>query len=421
VIGRTLFRYVFMEMLRALAVALSWLLLIGLLVVFLRSRFTDAGRLLGLRECLAGLIVVIPYLFGFLLPLAMLAAAVSAFGRLSANNELTAMRASGLSPLAVAAAPLSAGLIAGLLVLWLNMEGYRYAATALAAWETRIELDKERLTRPGSSFSLGAGDHKWVFSFPPPLDDGSRPLRVSRLGPGGFQLSARHHRCEIEVRRNRKGRLRRFVSFDLERVQLVQDPFAPYSHGQLRRYRIKDLELPGAISRALIGGGSAMRTSLPENLAQLRKERRRLAGTIRRLQTRLPSARARLAAWGAGGGGGGAALAAADRVRRRQEGILDSCEKMAATKAEVSRKLAFSLSPLLFVLVGIGLGACARRSSQLIGLSLGVLVAVLYYGSWVSAKALYAQGLLPPTLYPWIPNALSLIAGALLLRYQRRT
>ena len=104
---RTLFRYVSSEMLRTLCVALGWLMLVGMLGVFLRTRFTEAGRLLGIRECLAGLIVVVPYLFGFLLPAAMLATVISTFGRLSSDNELLAMRAAGLSPGTVSTSPLA--------------------------------------------------------------------------------------------------------------------------------------------------------------------------------------------------------------------------------------------------------------------------------------------------------------------------
>ena len=61
-----------------------------------------------------------------------------------------------------------------------------------------------------------------------------------------------------------------------------------------------------------------------------------------------------------------------------------------------------------------------RRSSKLIGLSLGVLVAALYYGAWVASKGLVQQALLPPMLAPWIPNLLALAGGLWLMRRQNR-
>ena len=129
---------------------------------------------------------------------------------------------------------------------------------------------------------------------------------------------------------------------------------------------------------------------------------------------------ARLVASGAGGGGSGVGLAFSSESWGQMLRAAGQLEKIADIRREISRKLAFSFSPLLFALVGIGLGALTRRSSKLIGLSLGVLAAAFYYGSWVLAKALVEQGLMPPSLAPWLPNALALAGGLGLLRHRNR-
>jgi len=421
VIGRTLFRYLEAELLRSAAAALAWLMLVGLLVIFLRTRFTDAGRLLGLRECLAGLIVVVPYLFGFLLPAAILAGAISTFGRLSADNELLAMRAAGLSPVAAAAAPLAAGLLAAAALLWLNVEGYAYAGRALAEVESGFEFSTERLTRPGSSFDAESREGRMIFTFLPEAADGSRRVKVTRWSERGnsFQFLARRYQCEIALRPRGSGKLRRFVDFRLYDVQVI-DPDRPHAEGRFEEMVLENLEMPGAISRALIGGGPDMRASLPENLAALRKYRAKLASEVEEYEQGLVAARAGLLASGAGGGAA-AAAPAAGAAGRSTLGIGWANDDILAARAEVSRKIAFSLSALFFALVGMGLGSLARRSSKLIGLSLGVLVCALYYGAWVTGRALAEQDLLLPELAPWLPNALCLAAGLWLARRQART
>jgi lipopolysaccharide export LptBFGC system permease protein LptF len=416
VISRTLFRYVTAEMLRALTVALSWLMLIGLLVIFLRTRFTDAGRLLGYRECLAGLVVLVPYLLGFLLPAALLATAISTFGRLSADNELVAMRASGLSPASAAAAPLALGLVCSLLLLWLNIEGFRYAADQLAEMESGLQFSVERLTKPGTSFEVSQGKDTMVFTFLEPRD-GAAPVRFTRMDRDGqsFQFVARRHECRIYSAGDRAGRLRRTVDISLFDVQAVQDPFEPYGGAYFRELHFTGLEMPGAISRALIGGGSAMRSSLPQNLQAIRDLETRQLERTGRLEKLRAAARAHLAAGGGWSGNAAQGCLALLSYTQCLANVEQAGEDAAATRAEVSRKIAFSLSPIFFALIGVGLGALARRSSKLIGLSLGVLVASLYYGTWVIGKALAQQGLFPHTLAPWLPNVLCLAAGLWLL------
>ncbi|MHC4916381.1 MAG: LptF/LptG family permease [Planctomycetota bacterium] len=393
-IGRTLFRYVAAELLRVLLVALAWLMLLGLLVVFLRARFTSAGRLLGARECLAGLLVVIPYLFGFLLPAAVLAAVISTFGRLASDNELTAMRAAGLSPVAVAAAPLALGLLASLVLLWLNVEGYRYAAKALAHVESGFEFSEERLARPGTSLEVEHERGKIIFTFLPRRDDGSQPVRLAQIDRDGdsYQFVARRFDCSIYLRQSARGKRRRMVDFDLYNVQAV-DPH--------RR----------------------MRASLPENLEEIRYQQSRVARALVRYEAVRAEARRRLILSACGGDVQQAleSVGSGSRHDVLLKYLRYWIDNIAKLRAEISRKIAFSFSPLIFALVGIGLGAMARRSSKLVGLSLGVLVCALYYGAWVVGKAAALEGLIPPLFAPWIPNVLGAIAGVLLVRGRKGT
>jgi lipopolysaccharide export LptBFGC system permease protein LptF len=420
VLGRTLFRYILGEMLRTLLVATVWLMMVGLLALLVRARFSSSGQLLGMRECLMMLPWMLPYLFSVALPPAVLAASCSAFGRLAAENELVAMRAAGLSFVSMAKAPLALGLVCSLALLWLNLEGFRFSAAALARQEAKAQLSPESLCRPGSRMDLEAGGDRLTFSFERPNPDGSRPVSLAWSGRGGgLRLSARDFQCRIRSERDERGQLARFASFTLRDVAVVADPWNPNQRGVFQEYALPEVELPAGISRAIMGSGN-MRASLDQNLALAKQLRAELAGRIGRYRDTLLAARRRLAAAAAGAGLGGEAVLELQGLAAERNRTADVVKQLNAVWAEASRKLAFSFSPLVFALLGIGLGAAARKSSKLISLTLGVLAAALYYGAWVAGRAVSQYELMPAEMAPWLPNVLGLLGAGILIRRQNR-
>jgi lipopolysaccharide export LptBFGC system permease protein LptF len=416
-IGRTLFRYILGEMLKTLAVALAWLMLVGLLAIFVRASFADVGKLLSLSDCLTMLPWLAPYLFSMALPVAMLAASCSTFGRLGAENELVAMRAAGISPWTTAAAPLILGALASLALVWLSVEGFSRAAAVLDRRETGAAVTTERLTRPGSTLTLDSEDGRLVFSFGKETPDHCRPVYVTRTGRGtqGLQLSAQDFTCLPDSYRDERGRLSRSVTFILRRVHVAADPYAPYTTGQFAEYSLPEIRLPAGMSRGLFGGKNT-RAGFLDNLEHARELRAAQTAGVARYRAALAEARVRLMANSAGTGASAGAIEAVRQLSWIRRELAERAEDLSDTLIEASRKLAFAFAPLAFALLGIPLGARARKASKLVSLTLGVAAAALYYGAWVAFKVGSQYGLVPAALAPWLPTALALAVSWWLLR-----
>ncbi len=110
-------RYVLGELLQVFLVALTALTLF-MIVVGLVKEVQQQG--LGLVQILLLVPYVLPEAMRFAVPGTMLFAAASVFGRLSASNEITALKAAGVSPLAVIWPAVGLAVVVSFFSVWLN-------------------------------------------------------------------------------------------------------------------------------------------------------------------------------------------------------------------------------------------------------------------------------------------------------------
>ena len=110
-------RYVLSELLQVFLVALAAMTLF-MLVVGLVKEAQQQG--LGLVQILLLVPYVLPEAMRFAVPGTMLFAAASVFGRMSAANEITALKAAGITPLAVIWPALGLSLVVSFVSVWLN-------------------------------------------------------------------------------------------------------------------------------------------------------------------------------------------------------------------------------------------------------------------------------------------------------------
>ena len=110
-------RYVLGELLQVFLVALSALTLF-MLVVGLVKEAQQQG--LGMMQIVALVPYVLPEAMRFAVPGTMLFAVASVFGRMSASNEITALKAAGITPMATIWPAALLAVVVSLVSVWLN-------------------------------------------------------------------------------------------------------------------------------------------------------------------------------------------------------------------------------------------------------------------------------------------------------------
>jgi len=110
-------RYVLVELLQVFLVVLTALTLFMLVVGLFREAQQQG---LGLVQIALLVPYVVPEAMRFAVPGTMLFAAASVFGRMSAANEITALKAAGISPLTAIWPAVGLALVVSFLAVWLN-------------------------------------------------------------------------------------------------------------------------------------------------------------------------------------------------------------------------------------------------------------------------------------------------------------
>ncbi len=71
---------------------------------------------------------------------------------------------------------------------------------------------------------------------------------------------------------------------------------------------------------------------------------------------------------------------------------------------EYQRRLAWSLTPLLFILLGFPFAVITHRRAKSANILFAILFAAPYYILSLAAQGIAGQNVLDPTLTMWIPN-----------------
>jgi lipopolysaccharide export system permease protein len=371
---KTLHLYLARQMLATLGMTVFVFTCVLLLGNVLKQIFRLlVNRQLTLGVACHSVLLLIPWVLAFALPIGMLTAALLVFGRFSADQELTAARASGISLISLISPVLFLSVAVSGLCAWLNFD---IAPASRVAYLRLIfqasARDPASVLRGGESVKFG--DYTILIG----KKEGTNlvDVKVAYFKPvggkwvegptGDFQSDAAHQQIILTVHNPRSWSSSKEIGW------------LPDANGE------GDLTFPITVE-------SQEQSLLTVGVSDM---------TFRQLRAQLNELER------------GASTSPKATPKAVKSLIEDATTPVLVY---LHRMVAFSFAGIGFTLVGIPLGIRAHRRETSIGVATALLLMLVYYSFIVMAQAWVSHPERVPFLIVWLPNFIFQAVGAVLL------
>ena len=344
-------------------------------VMVLGNVFKEMERLLGDTAGLPLLLVlqfiayVVPYSLIFTIPWALLTAILLVFGRLSADNEMIAIRMTGRSMMRICAPVFLLAALCSCLCYYVNVKLAPYAKNQIKGLFSSFALDQpETLFQPGKMFDKMPNYRIYV------AEREGRKLKdiVLVQTDGNVEKQfIRARSAEIEVKPGE-------IDFTLWLHRAVIQPTGP-NYNPLDKTSFFHSEL----------------TPITFPLSKLKEKSERVTPDMKDTGTLWNEVKTGV---------------------NSVTGEVADKKLVSASLTEVNMRFSFSLACITFTLVGIPLGITAQRRETSVGFAISLVVATLYIVFILFAKSNNERPGMYPHLIMWLPNVVFLGIGAVLFR-----
>ncbi|MBJ6802409.1 LPS export ABC transporter permease LptF [Geomonas propionica] len=352
---KTLYRYIFNEIPPPFLVGMVTFTLVLLMGRFLKLAEMVVEKGVPFADVVRMVSYLLPSFWLFTIPMALLLSILLAFGRLSGDSEVTAMKSCGISLYGLFPPPLLFSVLASLACLWVQVYAVPWGNSSFK----KLMLDIAQ-----SSAGVSIKEKVFNNAFPDMV------IYADGLSPKGESMTG----VIVHDERDPKAPTTVFAATGT----LFSD----------RRNRSMEFQLKnGSIHRNEAGAGYRMvqfqeyilRVALTDPAPKGPKKTSEMTmEELRHPPAGTPKKEARL---------------------RRQE---------------LHSRLALPFSCIVFTFVGVPLGIQNRRSGKASGFSLSIAVILCYYIVLSGFDTLGEKGILPPVISGWGPNLLFLLGGGYL-------
>lgn len=323
-----------------------------------------------LRYVLLFMLYVLPFSLTFTVPWGFLTSVLLVFGRMSADNEMIALRACGVSLLRVCLPVLAVGALLSLFTFWINTNVAPRAEQAMRdSIATMARSNPAALFVPdevvsqfrGKKIFVGAkeGDRLSNLTIIEQTDGGT-PQRITFAREGRITADEKNGALLLELRDAR---------FE-QRKQGAENDFAMIQHGVSIGEATVNIPLEDLVDEGL-------------------RSRPLRSYTLPELRDYLPT--------------------------------ISELPQRVAVLTEMSKRLSMSVACIAFALVAMPFGITAQRKETSVGFGISLALAFGYFFFVVLAEMLRDDAAYYPYLLLWIPNLLFIgIGGWLLLRLDYR-
>jgi lipopolysaccharide export system permease protein len=334
-------------------------------------------------------LLLVPFVLAFSLPMGMLTATLLVFGRFSADQELTAARASGVSLLSLTLPVILLSIVCCGVSAVMNLQLAPQSRVAYNALRLNAGIRKPDLILPEGQFVKfegGTPDSPQVSIIYAEKNDGVnlRNVSVFQLQNGTnimLQILAPRGEFHVDMVEQRMD-----ILLHDARLEWIRNGELTSQFGSEWSYSIDLRQLTNAGKRVPLSDMTFL---------QLRRE---LASMERRMDARD---------WAQSGD--------AEMLKKER------AEITSPLRLNLHRQVAFSFACLGFTLVGIPLGIRVHRRETNIGIAIALGLVVVYYSFLLAGQALESRPEFHPHLLVWVPNFLFQGIGMFLLwRANRR-
>ncbi len=327
--------------------------------------------------------LLIPFACVYALPMGFITAALLVFGRFSADQELTAARASGISLFSLISPVLLLSLFCCGFSAWFNMDlGPRSRVAYLKLKEQlRSDVGVGQLPEgkvindfPGYIFYAAKNHHGY-------LED----VRILKLGN---ETNAETTLCAPRGR----------MEMDVPDKQLV-----------LHLFDARTVTFGGA--RISIGSSPELTLNFDLNVATNQTYKPRISDmTFWQLRDALDDLEKKL------GSAPVVEEASSEELRAQlREAVRQRNDLTEPVLVEMNRQIAFSFACFGFTLVGIPLGIRVHRRETNVGVAIALMLVLVYYAFIMLGESLSARPEFVPHLILWLPNFIFQAVGVVLL------
>lgn len=313
-----------------------------------------------LQTVFAFIAFVLPFSMTFTIPWGFLTALLLVFGRLSADNELLAMRSVGVSFTRICVPVLFSALFLAGICLWINLEVAPSAEQAMMD-----SLYKIATSNPSSFFQT---------------DEVSEEFPDRRVYVGSREGSTLKNLLVFELD---AGHLSKVVFAKEGRLSLDKDHSALLLELQDARFEEHDANAPGDITK--IHQGISMKSGVfPMSLKKLFEQKMRW----RHLNSY--------------------------RLMELIAEIKKNTPQQLALKVELNKRFSISLATIAFALIAVPLGITAHRKETSVGFALSMVIAFSYFFFIIIADTFRSNPHAYPILLIWLPNIIFTSLGVFL-------
>ena len=361
IIDRYISRQLIVNLVFAIAV-LSFVLVIG--NIFRKLLPLLVNHDLPVEYLIGFIAYVLPFSLIFTIPWGLLTGVLLVFGRLSADNELTALRSNGLSIARICIPLVVIAFLCTAVSLWINVavapaaqEEMRSTVFNLATRNPMALFGSDQVIDqfPGRKIYVGKKEgNKLENIIVFETNDAAMPMKVTHARSGSLEADLPNHRILMHLYGARYSQ---------------RDEIEPYDLGRMR------------------DGISVEEGTLPISLEDLyEKEKRRAGRSMLSLEQLLEQLKA-------------------EDPKMRSSG-----------RTEINKRFSFPIACLVFALVGVPLGITAHRRETSFGFAMSLVVGIFYFLFIIVADTLRSNAKLHPELLVWFPNVLFLALGFWMFR-----